>query len=67
MTASPALRLFQGNTFSFGRFKHSQQNGRSFAALDGAVRVERALHVGTRQDARTIELVDLRSELVGRR
>ena len=58
--------LAQGNTFSRGGFKHSEQDGRNLAALDGARGMERALRVGTRQDAGTVELVNFRSELVGR-
>ena len=58
--------LAQGNTFSRGGFKHSEQDGRNLAALDGARGMERALRIGTRQDARAIELVDLSRELVGR-
>ena len=51
--------LAQGNTFSRGGFKHSEQDGRNLAALDAACRMERALRVGTRQDTRAVELVDI--------
>ena len=53
------LELLEGNALPGRCVKHANQNGRNLAALDAACRMERALCVGTCQDTRTIELVDI--------